>query len=222
MKSYPSIPHSSKSPRQKCHAFVKYDGSNLRMEYSRKRGWYKFGTRKMLFDSNHPTFGGAIALFQESFASDFEKVFKDKFFKGIDSIIVFAEFFGSKSFAGQHQEDDLKTLVPFDINLNKKGFLSPKEFLDYFGHLKVAELVYMGNLNQTLIDGVKNNNYEVVDFRSRYDIITEAPEGVICKGGRGHSLWMCKIKSLAYLRTLKDKKPVGWEKLIEEDFDVAN
>lgn len=35
---------------QHCIAFDKLDGSNLRFEWNKKQGWYKFGTRNRMFD----------------------------------------------------------------------------------------------------------------------------------------------------------------------------
>lgn len=218
MKQYPSINHSSKAPRQECYAFVKYDGSNLRFEWSKKQGWYKFGTRHLMFDETSPLFGSAIATFKEKYDDDLMKVFKHKDFRGVDNFIVFAEWFGARSFAGQHEEDDPKDIVIFDVNPHKKGFLSPKQFIDYFGHLKVAECVYHGNMNESLIAAVRASNFDHVDFRSKYPITTEVPEGIVCKGGKGHSLWMCKIKSHLYFDEIKRRRPLDWERLLQEDF----
>jgi hypothetical protein len=36
-------------------------------------------------------------------------------------------------------------------------------------------------------------------------------EGVICKGGTGHRLWMGKIKTLAYLEELKRRFKDKWK-----------
>ena len=41
--------------------------------------------------------------------------------------------FGKKSFAGQHEQDDPKDIVLFDVNPHKKGFISPKQFIDILG-----------------------------------------------------------------------------------------
>lgn len=221
MKQYPSIFNSSKAPRQNCYAWVKYDGSNLRAEFSRKRGWYKFGTRKLMFDETSPVFGPAIPFFLQKYGDELPKVFKHKDFRGVDSFIVFAEWFGAKSFAGLHEPDDPKDLVLFDVNPITKGMLGPKQFLDYFGHLPVAEHIYTGNLNEELIQNVKASNFEFLDFRSKYDIKTEVPEGIICKGtqkDKTGNYWMCKIKTEAYFQELRNRKPQGWEAIIQEDF----
>lgn len=67
MKTYPSIPRSTGQSFQEYDAYVfdKLDGSNLRFEWSRKKGWVKYGTRRRLFDTTDPVFGEAITLFHE-------------------------------------------------------------------------------------------------------------------------------------------------------------
>lgn len=213
MKLYPSIEHSGKAPRQHCHAFVKYDGSNLRFEWNPKRGWYKFGTRKLLFDETHPIYGSAIQLFKERYGDALPRVFQSsKTFKGVQAVTVFAEWFGAKTFAGRHLPDDPKNLVLFDVNPLKKGFLGPKRFLDEFGHLEVAELLWSGTLNDEFIQSVRDGSQDV---NSKYAIANELPEGVICKGEDGHDLWMCKIKTQAYYDALKERCPEDWTSLWE-------
>ena len=48
MKQYETIPYYGDYLGPDIIAFDKIDGSNLRFEWSRKRGFYKFGTRKMI------------------------------------------------------------------------------------------------------------------------------------------------------------------------------
>lgn len=211
MKTYPSIPHSGKAPQgDPGYVFVKYDGSNLRFEWSPKKGWYKFGTRKTLFDQSHKIYGTAIELFQQRYADGLEHVFRtDKKFQGVQSVIVFAEWFGAKTFAGQHKPDDPKTLILFDVNPHKKGVMSPRDFLDTFGHLEVAELIEKRELDQDFIDAVRSGEF---DCSSKLDIRNEEPEGVIMKGSDGHDLWMCKIKTQAYHDKLKETLGDDWTK----------
>ena len=214
MKQYPSIENHRKAPCRPCLGFVKYDGSNIRAEWSRKTGFYKFGTRNVLLDENS-MFGPVIPLFREKYEEPLTRVFRTQKY---DSVIVFAEWFGAKSFAGQHvEDDDPKDIVLFDVNPLRKGFLAPRQFLDLFGHLPVAELVYEGDLDESLIRAVQSDDFSTVDFRSRYPITTQVPEGVVCKGGSGHTLWMRKVKSKHYFDELRNRKPEGWEKLLEDD-----
>ena len=90
--------------------------------------------------------------------------------------------------------------------------LKPKEFLDTFGHLKVAELIEKRILDDEFIEAVRNNEYEC---GSKFEIRNEVPEGVICKGGEGHNLWMCKIKTNDYREELKQRKGDDWTKYWE-------
>lgn len=203
MKEYPSIPHSSKAPREYCYAFYKYDGSNLRFEWTRKKGFTKFGTRHQLFDESHEVFGKAIKLFQDKYSEGISKVMADEY-RGVESAICYAEFVGPNSFAGQHVATDVHDVILFDVNPHKKGILAPHVFIKQFEHLGIAELVYEGNLNQPFIEAVRNNT-----------LATKLDEGVICKGGSGHKLWMCKIKTLEYLNKLKNSKGEEWEKFWE-------
>jgi hypothetical protein len=56
----PSIPREFSE--FEAYVFDKLDGSNLRFEWKRKGGWYKYGTRHRLFDATDPGFGSAIEL----------------------------------------------------------------------------------------------------------------------------------------------------------------
>jgi len=217
MKSYRNIDGPCGGHKGKpCYAFVKYDGSNLRFEWSRKRGWYKFGARKTMIDETHKIFGPAIPLFLKKYGDALEKVFKkEKIFFGVRNIVVFAEFFGAKSFSGSHKPWDKNwDVVLFDVNPMKKGLLGPKQFLDLFGHLPVAEVAYQGNFGTWLVETVRKEE-EGVDLESKYEVKAEIPEGVVCKGGTGHDIWMCKIKTERYKAALKELYEADWEKYWE-------
>lgn len=197
MKVYPSIGGSSRAPRKPCIAFYKYDGSNLRAEWSRKTGWTKFGTRKRLFDESDPDFGSAIPLFHETMADGLIDIFKKKY-RDDQQVTVFMEFLGPNSFAGKHEPTDPKELILIDVALYKKGLVSPREFIKNFNTVPSAEVVYEGNLNEEFINDVRNGVYPV-------------NEGVVCKGGSGHDLWMCKIKTNEYLKKLKEVFNSNWK-----------
>ena len=201
MKTYPSIYGPAKAPRAECIAFVKYDGSCLRFEFSKKRGWYKFGTRRLLFDLTHEFWGRAIPIFENTLAEGIEKAIQDnKDYRGVEHVTVFCEFFGPNSFAGQHVEEDKFELILFDVNPLKKGFVSPRNFVNHFGHLRyAAEVVYEGMLDQPFIEAIKAGVYPL-------------QEGVVCKGGEGHKLWMNKIKTAAWIERVKAAYPETWSK----------
>jgi len=213
MKSYPSIQGPTKAPQQPCIVFLKYDGSNLRFEWSKKQGWHKFGTRNHLFDAGDETYGPSIQVFQDKYADALVEIFnKDKLFRGVDRVVVFGEWFGAKSFAGSHEPDDPKDLVLFDVNPMKKGFISPRQFVNLFGHLPVAEVIREANFGPELIAQIRHMD---IDLSSEYAINQPIPEGVVCKGGEGHKLWMAKIKTDAYKEALKSQRAGEWEKYWE-------
>ena len=191
MKQYPEIMGSAKAPLGKpCIAFVKYDGSNLRWEWSSKRGWYKFGTRTQMFDKSNPIFGPAISLFLSSMGDEIARRCK-KIERGVQSAIVFTEYFGPHSFAGVHELGDRESmeLRLIDVNLYKRGIMRPRDFVRNFGDLPyAAQVVYEGNLNKQFIEDVRNGVYPVW-------------EGVVAKGDD----FMVKIKTYAYLKKLNEK-----------------
>lgn len=201
MKEYPSIPKVlNEYLGREIIAFKKYDGSNLRTEFSKKKGWHKFGTRTRLFGETDPTFGCAIEIFHKTLAEKLEKIIVDNFPKA-DGAIVYAEFVGPHSFAGLHDPgilgvpfNDPKELVVFDVNINKRGFIDAEHFVKLFTHVvRSAEPLYTGKLTENFIKDVREGVYGV-------------DEGVVCKGQINespHSRWMCKIKTYNYLEKIK-------------------
>jgi hypothetical protein len=205
MKTYPKIDYFTEGFfGDTVWVFDKLDGSNLRMEWNRKRGWYKFGTRTQMINVSDSNFGQSIPIFMEKYSDNLEKVFR-KEYSNVESIVVFCEFLGENSFAGQHIHNDKKDVVLFDVNLYKKGFIHPKDFIDNFGHLHIPKLIYKGEYNNDLIKDVRNN-------------IWNLKEGVICKGSRktkgDQIIWMTKIKTIEWLNKVKDL--YGEKALLEE------
>lgn len=195
-----------------CTAFYKYDGSNLRFEYSKKqKKWYKFGTRHHLFLENDPEYGEAVPVFFKKYADGLAKVFHDtKAWKNSDYMVAFGEYFGPHSFSGKHdpkllnvESNSPKDVVVFDINIHRRGLLGPEEFLHHFKQLPVAEVVYEGKLTEEFFHDVRNGG--------KYNL----NEGVMCKGGSGHELWICKIKTLDYLERLKSIFGEKWKEFWE-------
>src|SRR5688500_10404747 len=116
MKSYPSIPHWNKGLfGENCVAFEKLDGSLIRAEWSKKNGWYKFGTKKQLIAETDEQFGQAVTLFNNKYSEGLQKVFRDKY-RDCHNFIVFLEYYGEQSFAGTHVEGDKMDVVLFDVS----------------------------------------------------------------------------------------------------------
>ena len=134
----------------------------------------------------------------DNYAEDIIKILKDKY-RNQTKATVFMEFFGANSFAGLHDPSDEKDLKLFDIHIHRKGILGPREFTKNFGHLLfVSEIVYEGNLNKQLIADVREGKLDL-------------NEGLVCKGGDGHKLWMVKIKTNDYKKRLVAKLGGEWK-----------
>ena len=203
MEQYPSIIGSAKAPLGKpCVAQYKYDGSNLRWEWSPKKGFHKYGTRRELFDKTDPVFGMAIEMFHDTLAADIVRRTKN-FVRNPQRITAFTEFFGENSFAGSHEPGDTKEIRLFDIYLFQKGMLPIKDFLKHYGDMpQAAEIVYEGNLNREFITTLKKGT-----FKSTETLARPIFEGVIAKGD-GFSV---KIKTDEYFRHLRHKYPERWQ-----------
>jgi len=194
MKSYPEIPNSNGTKFQRisdAHVFDKLDGSNLRFEWNKKKGWSKFGTRNRLFDETDLDFGPAIKLFADTLATPLEAIIAGERW---DRVIFFAEYWGVHSFAGKHLIGEPMDLTLFDAAPYKKGLIGPKEFLKLFPD-KVPTPRYLGQCNwtRTVVDTVRKGEMSGVTF-----------EGVVAKAGIGHGLIMTKAKTQAWIDRIKE------------------
>src|SRR3989304_7374005 len=114
MIEYPSIMSSAKAPHQSCIAFEKFDGSNIRVKYTNKKGFSLFGSRTQTFDKGHPFLGKAVDLFYQLYEDRLVDLI-EKEFPNEREVIAFLEYFGPKSFAGYHEKEDDHTLRLFDL-----------------------------------------------------------------------------------------------------------
>ena len=211
MKKYPRIYHYKTAPMGAyCYAFDKKDGSNIRACWDRKlsrktnftNGFSKFGTRNQLIKISRDPFALATEIFMDKYSEELDKKFRtDKRFRGIDRIMVYGEYYGENSFSGQHVDTDEKDVLMFDIDIFKKGFLPPKEFINEFGHLGIPDVVYQGEFNEEFITKVRRNDFNLF-------------EGVVCKGVDSNKVWMVKIKTNEWLNKIKET--LGQEALKEE------
>lgn len=220
MKQYNTIkPWNQGHFGKRCIGFDKLDGSNIRAEWSRKKykkgegydGWYKFGTRKQMIDENHEQFGNAVKVFTEKYVESLSKVFVDnKLYRNIQSFVIFGEYYGENSFAGQHTDpDEDMEMTIFDVSPHKKGIISPFEFIKYFGHLDIPEIVYEGNYNKQLVYDVRDGKYDV-------------DEGLIIKGLTDKKrLWSCKLKTNEWLEKVKLKMS-GQLHLFQDDLNAIS
>ena len=201
MKQYPEIRYYGDYWGLPIIAFEKLDGSNLRFEYSHKRGFYKFGTRNMMIDRNSQPFGFAIDVFLNKYEKGLTEIFKSKAYRNTLSFVCFAEFYGTKSEFGQHEfGNDKFDITLFDVNEYKKGLIPPKQFaIDFGGSLEIPRLVYGGNLNKEFVHDIKFSDFNL-------------KEGVVCKGliprkKSGENLYYCKIKTNEWFERLRNRRP---------------
>ena len=195
MKQYPSIPKKV-IPNEYIYAFDKLDGSNIRVEWNRKRGFWKFGTKTRLVDHTDSIFGEAPELILNKYGDNLSRILHDK---GWDRSICFFEFYGKNSEFGVHKEEE-HTVTLIDVNVYKKGILSPKDFLKLFDHLDIPKLVYAGYAHADFVEQVKNQQLPGITF-----------EGVVCKTVRSD---MFKVKTFAWLERLREHCK-GDEKLFQ-------
>ena len=197
MKSYDTIDYYGNNWGLPIIAQDKKDGSNLRFEYSHKRGFYKFGTRNQMIDEKSSPFGFAIDLFLNKYNENLCRMFREKTYRNSLSFVCFAELYGENSAFGQHAfETDKFNIDLFDINEYKKGFIQPKQFVKDFGSFGIPEIIYEGNLSKDFVNDIKNNKYKLV-------------EGVICKGvipnKKADNLFYCKVKTNEWFERLRNK-----------------
>jgi len=200
MKSYMSIPRfvpgkSDEYSSLEFIAFDKKDGSQIRAEYSHKQGFYKFGSRHVLLDEQHEQLGKAISLIQDTYASKLSKIFKEQRW---DSVTCFFEFYGPRSFAGNHHKDDNHQVLLFDVSPAKHGLISPVPFIKLFNSVGVATVLYQGNINDDFVESVKNSTLPGMTL-----------EGVVCKaanpnGKKTSQPIMFKIKTEKWLNMLRE------------------
>lgn len=209
MKSYDSIEYYGQHWGIPIVAFDKLDGSNIRFEWSGKRGFYKFGSRNVMIDESNEQFGFSINLFKEKYEKALTEIFKSKDYRDTLSFTCFAELIGKKSCFGQHDfESDEFDVVLFDVFAYKKGFIPPRKFVKDFGDLGIPRVVYEGNLNEEFVQSVKSNEYGL-------------SEGVICKGviknrKENDNLYYCKIKTNDWFERLRNRSVKDFEQEIQE------
>lgn len=191
VKTYPSLPYGAE-----CHlpiiAFDKLDGSNVRAEWSKKRGWHKFGTRKRLVDETDTLFGRIPKLVTDGIGPGVEAAL----LKGsYDRAMCFFELHGATSFAGQHDPND-KTLhlTLIDVAPFNQGIIEPERFLKLFGHLDVPKVLYRGPCTPEFVESVRDSSLPGMTL-----------EGVVCKVANDKKTKMpimFKQKSRAWLDKL--------------------
>lgn len=175
------------------YVFEKLDGSNIRAEWSPKRGFYKFGTRKRLLGEDDPQFGEAIGLIKktEPVLSD---IFKENRYEGT---VCYFEFLGDNSFAGLH-ENEPHRVVLIDVDVYKKGFVVPNDFLNLFqDFVEIPKFLGRAKIGPKVEEQIRAGNFPGASF-----------EGVVCKSAPPKK-WslpvMFKVKNQAWIDKVKER-----------------
>lgn len=204
MKTYPSIPNSNGQNFRGLgvvDVFDKLDGNNLRFEFSRKRGWHKFGSRRQMIDEAHEQFGEPVRVFLDQLGDPIIKTFKKKV---PDRLTVFCEWWGPNSLAGMHQPGDDMHLTLFEVTIG--GWMKPKQFRKQFEDV-VPTPTHLGQHNWTrgFVERVKSGEIEGITF-----------EGVVGKTVDGPRLLMGKAKTDAWINAIRELySPEDAERLID-------
>lgn len=190
MEQYPSIDRVIRN--EHIYAYDKLDGSNIRVEWSRKTGFMKYGSRTQLIDTSHPFLGDAIPLFTEKYAETLDILYRANRF---ERVTVFLEYHSPNSFAGFHA-DEPHEITLIDTHIYKKGLLPPREFNKLYRGIPTAALLYEGRANSLFVDKVRNGTLPGMTF-----------EGVVCKAGYDvrRKLVAFKIKNQAWLDKLRTR-----------------
>lgn len=191
MKSYPKIA-AKIEPRMHTFAFDKLDGSNIRAEWSKKKGFYKFGSRNRLLGTDQEFISEAEGIIRTNFERDLDDIFRNKRY---ERAMAFFEFYGERSFAGTHHPEPHDVAL-IDVAPYKKGITLPIEFLSLYGHLNVPRVLFQGKITEGFIDAVKDGSLDDMTF-----------EGVVCKGAdpkNGKLICMYKVKNREWINRLRD------------------
>jgi hypothetical protein len=221
---YPKMTDSKNCPLKQFYAYEKLDGTNIHWCWNQNDHWYAFGTRRdrfpltedgiREFNKAHPGLEDVAQSFLDCGSHlPMAKTLDDFFFGRYgrhftkiskvlykpSEIIVFTEFRGAKSFAGQHEKDDHKDHYLIDVQVDGR-FVSPVQLEYDFEAFRefLPRLIHKGKFSGDFVERVRKGKYHL-------------DEGVVCKGMVDGELYMCKIKTDAYLKKLKEEFKDKWK-----------
>lgn len=209
MKKYPSVIYCNYNVLNKpIIAFDKLDGTQIVSEWTRKRGFSKFSTRREMINHRHHQWGEAVEIFLDKYADSLHNLFKShKEYRELKNITVYCEYLGENSFSGRHNIDDDKDVILFDIWQHKKGWVEPRVFVNEFAEFGIPRVVYEGLLTNDFFRDVKNNIFGL-------------REGVVAKGTQetkivDERVWMVKLKTDDWFKKLRK---VAGKETAEKEF----
>lgn len=196
MKQYPSISRDVQYGGP-YYVYDKVDGSNIRAEWTKKKGFDKFGSRKVLLGEKGATeqqtlLGESIGLIK-NLSDTLSKVFIEQRWQ---EVVCFFEFLGENSFAGFHKQEPHKVIL-LDLHIHKQGIIDTREFLKVFSDVvETPKLLHQGNFNRELEAQIREGRLEGMSF-----------EGVVAKAPPTKK-WelptMFKVKNQAWIDRVKE------------------
>lgn len=194
MKTYPSISAQVEMSRT-YWVFDKLDGSNIRAEWSKKRGFYKFGSRTQLLVPDQAMLWPAVDRIHVLSENGLDAALRKL---RVERVMCFFEWFGPRSFAGRHFDEtqDMR-LALLDLAPHKAGFMAPADVCSLADKARVPmpALLHVGRVDQDLLDKVRLGALPGMSF-----------EGVVGKAAPDRKrgpLLAFKYKSQAWLDRLR-------------------
>lgn len=210
---YPKIPDTKDFLPKQCFVYEKYDGTNLHWVRGHNNGWQKwggFGTRRDRFELTksgwkefteaHPGLDDLQKVWSK-FHNDVSYTI-DHFSRncGGREIVIFTEYFGERSFAGQHHHPEPHKLKIIDIQVDGK-LIDPYVFDKHFVNKHIVwmpKLLYSGKYSGQLVEDIRAGKY------------TDG-EGAVIKGEHAGQIYMAKVKTDKYMRSLQMKFKDRWK-----------
>lgn len=224
--AYPKITDTTNCSLKRCYAYEKLDGTNIHWCWNAQDHWYAFGTRRdrfpftqkgiQEFNEAHPGLeevvpnflgdigdGGEMLGLADPLNDLFDNVKPwgriTKYPYKLSEVIVFTEFYGLKSFAGQHQEDDAKGHYLIDIMVDGQ-LVAPDimehDFIDF--RWCMPRVIYRGKYTGDLVERIRKGKFPVT-------------EGAVIKGVHEDQVYMAKVKTDSYMESLKAKFKDKWK-----------
>ena len=188
MKTYPSILSYKIAPLNfDAYTFCKLDGRSMRAEWTKKRGWFKFGSREVLFDESELHLGRALPAFRDKLAEPLTKLAIDQRY---ESLVVFVEAWVPGTTAGIWPAHSPLEVAVIDLAPNAKELIAPRPYFKLMEKYDIAHaaLICYKRWNQPFVERVRACGL----------VTSQSDEGVIGKSGEGKKLIMRKAKTQAW------------------------
>lgn len=192
MKDYPSIPRSTGMKFEEipaAYVFDKLDGRNVRVEWTRKGGFDKWGSRSQTFDPNNPedaAFKPALPLFEKAFAEPLARIFTDNRWP---KVTAFFELWQPNSLGGVFVEGEPYHLSLIDVAPDRQCIIGPKDYVKLFeGKVPIAAFLGIANWTRGFVELIRVGQVDGITF-----------EGCVAKKGERHHQFRAKAKTQKWI-----------------------